>query len=170
MSWILDSNRYQRRAASQGEGIEAQAAAEPKHDLQSEVVHAHAGPSLIAPFLAACVKARRLAAHRMSFIFDAVSAHIQRSTFYHEEISRDEVFHRCAVYRRLTAMRFRQPLCLEASLGALYFLQRPHPDLTLCIGVRPEPFLAHAWLELGGVVLNDSLRRVEDYKEICVVK
>jgi len=166
----LDSNRYQRKAASPEDVQPAPSAADVKRDLQAHVYHAQPSLALLGPFLGACRKARKLAAHPMRFIFDAVSAHIERATFYHDEISRDEVFYRCAAYRRLTAMRLRQPLCLEASLGALYFLPRPHPDLTLCIGVRPEPFLAHAWLELDGVVLNDSLRRVEDYKEICVIK
>lgn len=166
----LNSNRYQRKEAEADTGIETAMIVEPKFDLQSAVVRARTSPALLAPFMIASIKARRLAKHRMGVIFNVVSDYLQKAASYGEEDSPDQVFHRCAIYRRLGALRFQQPLCLEATLGALYFLQRPYPGLSFCIGIRADPFLAHAWLELDGVVLNDSLRRVEDYKEICVVK
>jgi hypothetical protein len=36
-------------------------------------------------------------------------------------------------------------------------------------GVQSRPFAAHCWLQLGGVVLNDTVDHVKRYTPIMVV-
>jgi hypothetical protein len=48
-------------------------------------------------------------------------------------------------------------VCLEQSLALYLLLKRLGHEATLRIGVQPYPFLAHAWVEHGGVpVLEDE--------------
>lgn len=51
-----------------------------------------------------------------------------------------------------------QPNCLERSMTLWWLLRRDGVDGELHIGARKEGgrFEAHAWVELGGQVLNDS--------------
>lgn len=50
------------------------------------------------------------------------------------------------------------PNCLERSMTLWWLLRRAGIDGELHIGARKEDgqFKAHAWVELGGIVLNDS--------------
>jgi hypothetical protein len=72
------------------------------------------------------------------------------------------------VYKYLRALRLRQPLCLEDSVsGYLYFSSIFGMRVEMVFGVETLPkFRAHAWLEMDGILLNDTRRRVEYYSEI----
>jgi Transglutaminase-like superfamily len=61
----------------------------------------------------------------------------------------------------------RPYLCLFDSLALLEFLSsyRIYPQLV--IGVVPDPFEAHCWLQEGTVVLNDDLERIRKYTSIA---
>jgi hypothetical protein len=61
----------------------------------------------------------------------------------------------------------RPYLCLFDSLALLEFLSsyRIYPQLV--IGVVPDPFEAHCWLQEGTVVLNDDLERISKYTSIA---
>lgn len=61
----------------------------------------------------------------------------------------------------------RPYLCLFDSLALLEFLSsyRIYPHLV--IGVVPDPFEAHCWLQEGAVVLNDDLERISKYMSIA---
>jgi len=56
--------------------------------------------------------------------------------------------------------------CLEQSVALLWLLGRRGIPARLRIGVRKEheELEAHAWVELGGVVLNDSADVGERYR------
>ncbi|MEW6323529.1 MAG: lasso peptide biosynthesis B2 protein [Acidobacteriota bacterium] len=49
--------------------------------------------------------------------------------------------------------------CLFRSLALAAVLRRRGVSADLCIGIVDVPFAAHAWVESGGVVLNESLAR-----------
>jgi Transglutaminase-like superfamily len=59
-----------------------------------------------------------------------------------------------------------RPTCLEQSVVLLWLLARQGIPAQLRIGVRkqPEALEAHAWVESGGVVLNDSADVSERYQ------
>ncbi len=66
--------------------------------------------------------------------------------------STDAVANRIAV---AAAFYPRRALCLEQSLALFVALRRAGAPATLRIGVRPVPFAAHAWVEIGGKAVNE---------------
>ncbi|MBK8025736.1 MAG: lasso peptide biosynthesis B2 protein [Chloroflexi bacterium] len=70
--------------------------------------------------------------------------------------------------RMVNAAARRSPYkanCLKRSLALWWLLRRRGIDSELRIGVRKKDnaLQAHAWIELGGVVLNDSLNYVRTF-------
>lgn len=63
----------------------------------------------------------------------------------------------------------RQSQCLRTSLALVVYLARHgyYPDLV--IGVRMKPFGAHAWVQAGSIVLNDTVDEVAPFTPIVVV-
>jgi hypothetical protein len=78
---------------------------------------------------------------------------------------------RCDIARFMASRRVlsRQSQCLRTSLALASFLgeRRYYPDLV--IGVRVKPFGAHAWVQAGDMVLNDTVDEVAPYTPILVV-
>lgn len=64
----------------------------------------------------------------------------------------DQATHRVAV---AAAFYPRRALCLEQSLTLFFLLRRRGVPAELRMGVQPRPFLAHAWVEVGGRPLNE---------------
>lgn len=50
----------------------------------------------------------------------------------------------------------RPALCLPRSAVATWLFRRRGVPAVMVIGVRKMPFYAHAWVEVDGVVVNDS--------------
>jgi hypothetical protein len=48
--------------------------------------------------------------------------------------------------------------CLQRSVVTTRLLRHFGIDARLIIGCRPHPFCGHAWVEVGGRVVNDSAR------------
>lgn len=61
----------------------------------------------------------------------------------------------CYTWIRRPFMQGRQD-CLIRSLTLTAALRRNGVDAEVCIGVRKFPFSAHAWVEVDGVVMNDT--------------
>lgn len=59
--------------------------------------------------------------------------------------------------------------CLFDSLTLLQYLAGEGLDATLVLGVKTRPFAAHAWMQLGDVVLNDREEHVRRFTPILVV-
>jgi hypothetical protein len=55
--------------------------------------------------------------------------------------------------------------CLQRSAVTACLLKRHGIAAHLIIGARPTPFLAHAWVEVGGSVVNDA-SRVKDFYQV----
>ncbi|WP_157790859.1 lasso peptide biosynthesis B2 protein [Bradyrhizobium elkanii] len=71
-----------------------------------------------------------------------------------------------SVFQHLRNLRFRRPRCLEDSVGGYLFFYPYIASLELLVGVKQPPFGAHAWLQSGDLILNDTRRAVEDYSVI----
>jgi Transglutaminase-like superfamily len=54
------------------------------------------------------------------------------------------------------ALYFKQALCLQRSAATACLLKKYGFPAELVIGVQQLPFLAHAWVELEGRVVNDK--------------
>jgi hypothetical protein len=59
--------------------------------------------------------------------------------------------------------------CLFDSLVLALFLSRKKIPCTFVIGVSTKPFLAHAWVQIGELVLNDTAEHVQTFTPILAV-
>jgi hypothetical protein len=59
------------------------------------------------------------------------------------------------------------PDCLERSLALATHLRSRGLDAELCFGVASPPFVAHAWVELSGKVVNDFPSNLRRYQVIA---
>lgn len=53
---------------------------------------------------------------------------------------------------------FKHVRCLQRSVCTVRILRRQAVPATLVIGVRTSPFASHAWVEIGGRILNESVK------------
>lgn len=60
------------------------------------------------------------------------------------------------------------PNCLQDSIALKRFLQRRGITASLVIGAKLHPFAAHAWVQDGPTVLNDSLGHARDFEPVLV--
>jgi hypothetical protein len=59
--------------------------------------------------------------------------------------------------------------CLLESLVLIEFLSRKGIHPSWVFAVRSNPFSAHCWLQLGSVVLNDTIEHIQSFTPIMVV-
>ena len=69
----------------------------------------------------------------------------------------------CHAIDLAAAFYFKPALCLQRSAAAACLLKKYGFAAEMVIGVQQLPFLAHAWVELGGFVLNDKPYMTEIY-------
>jgi len=69
-------------------------------------------------------------------------------------------------FRTMRYLFPRSYLCLFDALALLHFLSSYNIRPTWVFGVSSEPFQAHCWLQLGEVVLNDTLERTRAFTPI----
>jgi hypothetical protein len=62
-----------------------------------------------------------------------------------------------------------QRRCLFDSLVLSIYLTRGMVPCTFVIGVANKPFLAHAWVQIGESVLNDTAEHVHNFKPILSI-
>ena len=82
---------------------------------------------------------------------------------------RARVKHLVQTFQALRPIYPRKYLCLFDSLALSGFLSFYDVYPRWVFGVTAEPFHAHCWLEDDGLVYNDQLDRVRQYKAIMVV-
>ena len=64
------------------------------------------------------------------------------------------------------AFYFKPVLCLQRSAAATVLLRRHGWSAQMVIGLQVLPFKSHAWVELGGTVVNDKPYMPEIYREL----
>jgi hypothetical protein len=74
-----------------------------------------------------------------------------------------------SVFERLRLFYPRSYLCLFDSLALIHFLARFHVYPDWVFGVNADPFEAHCWVQVGNVVLNDTVARVSAFTPIMHV-
>lgn len=57
---------------------------------------------------------------------------------------------------RATSFYWKPLLCLQRSVVTARLLRAQGVPAEVVIGYRPKPFFSHAWVEVDGVVVNDS--------------
>jgi len=61
---------------------------------------------------------------------------------------------------------WKEALCLQRSAAAACLLKRYGIPAQMVIGAKQMPFKAHAWVEVGGRVVNDKPYMSEIYAEL----
>ncbi|HVI07425.1 MAG TPA: lasso peptide biosynthesis B2 protein [Candidatus Binatia bacterium] len=69
----------------------------------------------------------------------------------------------CAAVDRACVWYWKPVLCLQRSAATACLLKSHGVSAELVIGVQPRPFRAHAWVEVGGKVVNDKPYVTEIY-------
>lgn len=72
----------------------------------------------------------------------------------------------CAEVDAAARFYFKHAWCLQRSAVTACLLRREGRSAQTVMGVRELPFSAHAWVELGGKVINDDPRVRRYYREI----
>lgn len=69
----------------------------------------------------------------------------------------------CAAVDMACIWYWKQVLCLQRSAATACLLKAHGISAQLVIGVRSVPFQAHAWVEVGGEIVNDRSYLRESY-------
>jgi hypothetical protein len=72
----------------------------------------------------------------------------------------------CNSVERAAVWYPKKVLCLQRSAVAVCFLREQGIPARLVVGIRPMPFIAHAWVEVDGIVANDVQRVNKFYQSL----
>jgi Transglutaminase-like superfamily len=62
----------------------------------------------------------------------------------------------CEAVRRIVPFYWKRVQCLQSAVVTARVLRTYGTQADVVIGYRLAPFLAHAWVEVGGRIVNDS--------------
>jgi hypothetical protein len=123
-----------------------------------------------ARFVASSVRARLLLKQRS---FESVVARVSnRNRSADPQIRRDDeqVQKLVGIYTTLRPFFFTaKDACLFDALSLHEFLSAYGVYASWVFGVQARPFAAHCWLQLDGLVLNDTVNHVRRYAPIMIV-
>jgi len=88
--------------------------------------------------------------------FSALYERVRRSEVNNVSAIPDGVERICAAVDMACIWYPKEVLCLQRSAATACLLKRYGHPAQLVIGARLSPFKAHAWVELGGQVVNDK--------------
>jgi Transglutaminase-like superfamily len=77
--------------------------------------------------------------------------------------SADAVHLICSAINTACIWYWKQVLCLQRSAATTCLLKRHGVAAQMVIGAQSMPFKAHAWVEVGGLVVNDKPYTPEMY-------
>jgi hypothetical protein len=124
-------------------------------------------PRLFLRFVSSAIRARLLLKHRA---FEAVVARVRDRNKVTAVHSETELLRLIASYATLRPFFFTaKDACLFDALSLCEFLAAYHLYPKWVFGVQSRPFAAHCWLQLDGIVLNDTVDHVKRYTPIMVV-
>jgi hypothetical protein len=129
------------------------------------------GPVSFSRFVVAAIRARLLLRYRtFESVIARVSSRIQRSARDNEKHDEARVHELIAIFAALSPVFFAaKDACLFDALALSEFLSAYDIYPHWVFGVQGRPFAAHCWLELDGLVLNDTVDHVKRYTPIMVV-
>ena len=79
-------------------------------------------------------------------------------------VTEDQLCHAIDV---AAALYFKNVLCLQRSAATVCLLKKHGFRAEMVIGVQQLPFLAHAWVEVAGRVVNDKPYMAEIYSVLA---
>ena len=122
----------------------------------------------VVAFLRACIWAKRAVDSRLLYsIAREVAADKARAP---QTIDLERTIELVSVFRRLRPYAFAaKDQCLFHALALLKFLSHYSIFPTWVIAVRPKPWGAHSWLQLGSFVLDCNPEEICEYTPILAV-
>ena len=145
----------------------------PRGELGAEAVDDRPGSGVarLFRFCAAAVRARLLLKHRT---FESVVNRVKTRVEKHGSDPRNSGESR--VQELVATFAFLRPYffsakdaCLFDALALSEYLAAYDVYPRWIFGVQARPFAAHCWLELNGIVLNDTVDHVRRYAPIMIV-
>jgi hypothetical protein len=119
-------------------------------------------------FLRACIWAKRAVDSRLLYSIACEIAE-SRPALTHD-IDLQHTVELVSVFRRLRPYGFAaKDQCLFHALALLKFLAHYNVHPTWVIAVRPTPWAAHSWLQLGTLVLDCTPEEVSGYTPILAI-
>ena len=115
------------------------------------------------------VSAVRFKTLRLETIVRALARRRRRSTLSVAQPTADKIDRLVCAFHATRALISRQDQCLRCSIALLNFLSVYNVFPRLVIGVRANPFAAHAWVQIDDLVLNDGPDAIRGYTPILVV-
>jgi Transglutaminase-like superfamily len=88
--------------------------------------------------------------------FSAIYVRVRNTSVVSRPHRTNSVQQICDGINLAAALYFKQALCLQRSAATACLLKKHGFPAEMVIGVQPLPFLAHAWVELDGRVVNDK--------------
>jgi len=94
----------------------------------------------------------------------------QSSIQLEHSVTHDNIVARCRSFLWLRTWCYTaQRRCLLDSLVLSVYLTKGRVPCTFVIGVATKPFVAHAWVQIAGSVLNDTVEHVQEFAPILSV-
>jgi transglutaminase superfamily protein len=167
---LLEKNILTAESGS-GKTAEATVARPLEGDLPADAIdeRPRIGPDLFCRFVSAAVRARLLLKYR-SFegVIGRVRHRVRRPSAI--DIADSRLLNLLAGFATLRPFFFAaKDACLFDALSLGEFLAGYGVYPEWVFGVQSRPFAAHCWLQLDGVVLNDTVDHVRRYTPIMIV-
>lgn len=122
----------------------------------------------IIAFLRACIWAKRAVDSRLLYSIACEVAESKAGTTH--DIDLQHTVELVSVFRRLRPYAFSaKDQCLFHALALLKFLAHYNIHPTWVIAVRPTPWAAHSWLQLGTLVLDCTPEEICGYTPILAI-
>jgi hypothetical protein len=88
---------------------------------------------------------------------------VHRQRIGRDRTSPDAIEQISSAVDRASTWYWKEVLCLQRSAATACLLKRYGIPAEMVIGVQQMPFQAHAWVEVGGLVVNDKPYMPEIY-------
>ena len=88
--------------------------------------------------------------------FEALYNHVRNCPIEKKPMSPNAVEQICAAVDMACIWYWKEVLCLQRSAATACLLKRFGVPAQMVIGAQHIPFKAHAWVEVGGDVVNDK--------------
>jgi hypothetical protein len=159
--------------AAAGKPAEVTVAEPPSADVGAEGFDERRrfGPRLLLRFICSAIRAHLLLKHRtFEAVVERVRDRTERGLQSGSRVSEAQLQQLVAAFSTLRPFFFTaKDACLFDTLSLSEFLAGCGVFPRWVFGVQSRPFGAHCWLQLDGVVLNDSVDHVKRYTPIMVV-
>lgn len=101
--------------------------------------------------------------------FRQVYRQVERQRVVERSVDAAAVSTICDAVSLAACFYWKQVYCLQRSAVAVRLLRMSGIHASLVIGYRPSPFFSHAWVEVGGRVVNDSPVYKERMHVLCTL-